>query len=172
MNLQPHLEDDLIIIRPLHEEDFEALYAVASDPLIWEQHTARNRYEREEFTNLFEESLQSQGALVVLNKESRNIIGSSRYVISPNDSTAVEIGWSFLARQYWGGKYNGAKKKLMIDHAFRSGMKMVLFHIAKSNIRSQRAVEKIGGHRMEGPEYKFLFKNPVSNFTYGIRDTD
>lgn len=171
MNIQPFLEDDLILIRPLKEEDFEALYAVASDPLIWEQHPSYDRYQRVVYTKLFEESLQSKGAMVVVDKRSGQIIGSSRYVISPNDNTAVEIGWSFLARKYWGGQYNGAKKKLMIDHAFQSGMKRVLFYIAKENIRSQKAVEKIGGQRLEGAAYAHLSKNPDVNFTYGIENS-
>ena len=172
MNLQPHLEDDLIIIRPLQEDDFRALYAVASDPLIWEQHTAHDRHELNVFTQLFEESIKSGGALIVVDRRSGNIIGSSRYARSPSDSSAIEIGWSFLDRVYWGGKYNGAKKKLMIDHAFHSGMKIVLFHIAKVNIRSQRAVEKIGGHRIEGLKYQNLYKNPEMNFTYVIKRQD
>ena len=173
MNLQPHLEDDLIHIRPLQYDDFEALFAVASDPLIWEQHTCYDRYKPEVFTKLFQESMESRGALIVLDKQSGEMIGSSRYASAPNDSNAVEIGWSFLARKYWGGKYNGAVKKLMIDHAFsHDHMHKILFHIAKVNIRSQKAVEKIGGHRIKGPEYKNLFKNPAENFTYMIKRLD
>jgi len=41
--LQPHLVGDLLEVRPLRPEDWESLFAVASDPLIWEQHPARDR---------------------------------------------------------------------------------------------------------------------------------
>ena len=50
MNLQPTLQNDLIILRPLRENDFEALYEVAKDPLIWEQHPSRERYKREVYS--------------------------------------------------------------------------------------------------------------------------
>ena len=56
----------------------------------------------------------------------------------------IEIGWSFLARPYWGGRYNGEMKRLMLDHAYKF-VNRVLFIIGPENIRSRRAVEKIGG---------------------------
>jgi RimJ/RimL family protein N-acetyltransferase len=56
----------------------------------------------------------------------------------------VEVGWTFLARDRWGGAWNGEMKRLMLDHAFRFA-DSVLFLIGPDNIRSQRAVGKIGG---------------------------
>jgi len=58
----------------------------------------------------------------------------------------VEIGWTFLGRAYWGGRYNGEMKRLMLDHAFRS-VNRVIFVIGPDNRRSQRAVEKLGAVR-------------------------
>jgi len=106
MNLQPTLENDLIILRPLIEDDFEALYVVAKDPLIWEQHPCWDRYKREVFSEFFKESIRSKGALIIIDKSSNSIIGSTRFKPVNNVENAIEIGWSFLSRYYWGGKYN------------------------------------------------------------------
>ncbi len=144
MNLQPVLQDDYLLLRPLQQSDFEALYAAASDPLIWEQHPSQ-RHLPEVFERFFQDSLASEGALVAIRKEDGSIIGSSRYKLLPNAETAVEIGWSFLQRIYWGGETNGRMKKLMIEHARAEGMKTIVFRIGIHNIRSQKAVEKIGG---------------------------
>ncbi len=143
-HLQPTLEDELIILRPLEENDFEALYAVASDPLIWEQHPARDRWQRDVFEVFFRGAMDSGGAFAVVNKKSGKIIGSSRYVKVIENVNAIEIGWTFLAREYWGGVYNLSMKRLMIDHAFRF-VDNILFFIGENNLRSRKAVEKLGG---------------------------
>jgi N-acetyltransferase len=142
--LQPHLVGDLIEVRPLTPEDWEGLFAVASDPLIWEQHPASDRYKEEVFTEFFREALESRGALVVIDRKTQNIIGSSRYFGYQPRKREVEIGWTFLARSHWGGKYNGELKRLMLDHAFKF-VERVVFLIGPTNVRSQKAVEKIGG---------------------------
>jgi N-acetyltransferase len=118
-DLQPTLRGELIDLRPLRADDFDDLYAVASDPLIWEQHPARDRYKREVFSELFRESLASGGALVAVDRATGKIIGSSRYHAYSAETGEVEIGWSFLGRLYWGGNYNGEMKRLMLRHAFQ-----------------------------------------------------
>ena len=143
---QPHLLGDLLELRPLRADDFETLYRVAADPLIWEQHPERDRYREKVFRTFFEEALSSGGALVALERAGGRVIGSSRYHGHDPERGVVEIGWSFLARACWGGRYNGEMKRLMLDHAFRS-VKRVIFIIGPDNRRSQRAVEKIGGVR-------------------------
>src|SRR2546430_7270193 len=146
--LQPHLVGDLLEVRPLRPEDWESLFAVASDPLIWEQHPAHDRYKEEVFKEFFREALQSGGAFVVIDRKTRKIIGSSRYFGFEPTRSEIEIGWTFLARSHWGGKYNGELKRLMLDHAFKF-VENVVFLIGPTNIRSQKAVEKIGGVLIE-----------------------
>ena len=143
---QPVLVGELLELRPLCADDFEALFRVAGDPLIWAQHPDRNRYQEATFRVFFEEALTSGGALVALDRANGHIIGSSRYHGYDAERSVIEIGWSFLARAYWGGRHNGEMKRLMLEHAFRS-VKRVVFIIGPDNRRSQRAVEKIGGVR-------------------------
>ena len=144
MDLQPVLEGSLIRLRPLREEDFPDLFAVASDRLIWEQHPNWDRYKEDVFRDFFRVAMESGGALVAIDRNDGLIIGSSRYFGYDQKLSEVEIGWTFLARRYWGGVYNGEMKQLMLEHAFRH-VRRVIFIIGPTNIRSQRAVEKIGG---------------------------
>ena len=146
LDRQPTLTGELLELLPLRAQDFDALFDVASDPLIWEQHPERNRYEEPTFRAFFAEALHSGGALVARERATGKIIGSSRYHGYDEEGSVVEIGWSFLARAYWGGRYNGEMKRLMLEHAFRS-VNRVIFVIGPANLRSQRAVEKIGGVR-------------------------
>jgi len=144
-DLQPTLIGNLLELRPLRADDFEALYAAASDPLIWEQHPER-RYEREVFERFFAGAMESGGALGVVERKTGKLIGTSRYAkLVPGEQ--VEIGWTFLERAYWGGEYNGEMKRLMIEHALRF-VERVVFTVAEKNLRSQKAVEKIGGIRV------------------------
>jgi RimJ/RimL family protein N-acetyltransferase len=151
-DLQPVLKGELLELRPLRPEDFADLFAVAADPLLWEQHPARDRYQEEQFRTFFREALESGGALLATDKGDGRVIGSSRFHGYDADKGEVEIGWTFLARSHWGGRYNGEMKRLMLRHAFRF-VDRVVFRVGAHNRRSQRAVEKIGGVRVgSGPD--------------------
>jgi RimJ/RimL family protein N-acetyltransferase len=147
-DLQPCLKGDLVELRPLKAEDFDDLYAVASDPLIWEQHPSKDRYQADAFAAFFREALESRGALIAIDRKDGCVIGSSRFHGYDEGKSEIEIGWTFLARSHWGGTYNREMKRLMLRHAFRF-VNSVIFLIGPHNIRSQRAVEKIGGVRAE-----------------------
>jgi RimJ/RimL family protein N-acetyltransferase len=143
-DFQPTLKGDLLELRPLRPEDFAELYAVASDPLIWEQHPSNDRYKEEVFQVFFREALESGGALIAIDSKDGRVIGSSRFHGYNNEKSEIEIGWTFLARSHWGGVYNGEMKRLMLQHAFRF-VDRVIFLVGPQNFRSQRALEKIGG---------------------------
>lgn len=141
-DLQPHLAGDLLELRPMQPSDWGELFAVAADPLIWEVHPAHDRYKEERFKEYFQEGLESGGALVALDRETGKIIGSSRYFWF--EQSEMEIGWTFLGRAYWGGVYNGEMKRLMLEHAF-GFVDHVIFLVGIDNIRSIKAMQKIGG---------------------------
>lgn len=145
-DLQPTLHGELLELRPLAAADFDALYAVASDPLIWEQHPCHDRWQPDVFREFFRVALETGGALVVIDRREDRIIGSSRYHGYNEAASEIEIGWTFLARSYWGGTYNREMKDLMLRHAFRF-VDNVVFLVGPTNYRSQRAMEKIGGVR-------------------------
>ncbi len=143
VDLQPTLTGALVVLRPLRPDDWDALFAVASDPLIWEQHPERERYREEVFREFFRVALETQSALVAVDAADGRIIGSSRYYGYDAAAREVEIGWTFLARSHWGGRYNGEMKALMLAHAFQF-VDRVIFRIGPENLRSQRAVQQIG----------------------------
>jgi N-acetyltransferase len=140
---QPVLKGTLLELRPLRADDYEALYAAASDPLIWEQHPQRDRHEPEVFRAYFVEQLGSGGALIVLDAETGEVLGVSRYHGYDAERSEAEIGWTFLVRRCWGGVYNRELKGLMLAHAFRF-VDNVVFVIGPENLRSRRSVEKLG----------------------------
>ena len=146
-DLQPTLQGQLLELRPLRADDYAALFAVASDPLIWEQHPAKERATEEGFREFFRNALESGGALVAIDRLDGKVIGTSRFHGHDPAAGEVEIGWTFLARSHWGGAYNGEMKELMLRHAFRF-VDRVVFLVAPENFRSQKAVEKIGGVRV------------------------
>jgi RimJ/RimL family protein N-acetyltransferase len=146
-DLQPTLKGELLELRPLRPEDFHDLYAVASDPLIWEQHPIQDRYKEEIFEGFFREALESGGAFIVLDARDGQVIGSSRFHGYDKERSEIEIGWTFLARSHWGGIYNGEMKQIMLRHAFRF-VDSVIFLVGPQNLRSQRALEKIGAVRV------------------------
>ncbi len=145
-DLQPTLKGELLELRPLRPEDFDALYAVASDPLIWEQHPASDRYEEAVFREYFRGALDSGGAFLVVDAATGRVIGSTRFHGYHEAKSEIEIGWTFLARSHWGGTYNREMKTLLLDHAFRY-VSSVVFLVGPKNLRSQKAMEKIGGVR-------------------------
>jgi N-acetyltransferase len=145
-DLQPTLVGPLVTLRPLSQGDYDRLFAVASDPLIWEQHPDKTRSQPAGFKVFFQQALDSGGALLVTETGSGQVIGSSRFHGYDAAADEVEIGWTFLARSHWGGRYNGEMKRLMLEHAFRY-VGRVIFLIDPANHRSQRAIHKLGAVR-------------------------
>lgn len=134
---QPVLEGEHVLLRPLAPGDWDALFAVASDPLIWEQHPAHDRWQERVFRAFFDDALANRGALVAVDRASGAVIGSSRYQgLEEADGGSVEIGWTFLARRCWGGTYNHEMKRLMLAHALAS-VAECRFLVGESNTRSR-----------------------------------
>jgi RimJ/RimL family protein N-acetyltransferase len=165
--LQPVLESNLIRLQPLQETDFEALYTVASDPLIWEQHPNKNRYQRDVFKTYFEGAMESKGALLVLEKGTGEIVGCSRFYDFTPESKSILIGYTFIARKFWGRSYNRSMKELMMNHAFQF-VDTILFHIGANNIRSQKAIERIGATKQRELAVAYHGEPEKLNFEYVI----
>jgi RimJ/RimL family protein N-acetyltransferase len=144
LDLQPTLAGERVRLRPLRTDDFDALYAVASDPEIWAQHPDRRRYERSHFEQTyFNGAMASGGALVVLERQSNRVIGATRYYDLNAVGRELAIGYTFIETRQWGTGVNAEMKRLMLDHAF-PWAKVVWFHVGSKNRRSCRALEKIG----------------------------
>ena len=152
-NLQPTLRGERLLLRPIADTDWADLFAAAADPKIWEQHPDADRYTEPVFRRFFEDALASGSAFVIVDRQTGKLIGSSRYHGHDADLREIEIGWTFLSRDYWGGSYNHELKTLMVDHAL-TVVDTVVFWVDESNQRSRRAMEKIGGKLRDGVYFK------------------
>ncbi|HEX8640977.1 MAG TPA: GNAT family N-acetyltransferase [Allosphingosinicella sp.] len=171
LDLQPTLVGPRLLLRPLAPADRDALYAVAADPLLWAQHPAHDRHERPVFDRHFDEGLASGGALVALDRATGAVVGSSRYGFEFALPGEVEIGWTFLSRAYWGGPANREMKRLMLRHAF-TGVDTVMFRVGEHNVRSRRAMEKIGGRLTDRTQSATVGGREVVHVVYTIGRAD
>lgn len=168
LDRQPVLEGETLRLRPLREDDWAALFAVASDPLIWEQHPAHDRWREDVFRAFFDDALANRGALVVIDKADGSVIGSSRYQgLETDDGGSVEIGWTFLARSHWGGNANREMKRLMIAHAL-AHVSECRFAVGETNWRSRKAMEKIGGRLTSRTDERGMAGVPSRHVVYVI----
>ena len=169
--LQPHLKGELLELRPLDTDDWNELFAVASDSLIWEQHPEPDRYTESVFRTYFQGALESGGAFVIIERETQQIIGSTRFYGYDPEKSEIEIGWTFLARKYWGGRYNAEMKRLLLNHAFKF-VRNVVFFVGEDNVRSQKAMEKVGAIKVGTTIREYGNHPPAPNVKYVIRKED
>jgi RimJ/RimL family protein N-acetyltransferase len=165
--LQPSIDNQWIKLEPLEPGDFEALYSVASDPLIWEQHPNKNRYQREVFATYFQGAIESGGAFRVIDNTTGTLIGSSRYYDLDEAKRLVAVGYTFISRDHWGGGWNRALKTLMLEHAFQF-VDRVIFHVGVDNLRSRRAMEKLGAVHIGEAAMSYYGERSQQNVIYEI----
>jgi RimJ/RimL family protein N-acetyltransferase len=168
MDRQPVLIGERLELRPLRNSDWDALFAVASDPAIWAHHLMHNRWQEPVFRAFFADALVQNGALLVIDKASGTVIGSSRFQgHNPAHGGVVEIGWTFLARSCWGTGLNAEMKRLMLAHALRF-VERVEFRVGEANVVSRRAMEKIGGQLLPKTERVQTPNGAVVHVVYEI----
>lgn len=166
-NIQPVLENDKVILYPLEETDFETLYAVASDPKIWEQHPNKDRWKKDVFRVFFDGAMQSKGAFKIVEKATGKIAGSTRFYDYPEQENSIMIGYTFYATEYWGKGINLSVKAIMLEYAFRF-VEQVYFHIGSNNVRSQIAIGRLGAEKVDEQEVAYYGEPSRLNFVYRI----
>lgn len=167
-SLQPLLSNDQICLVPLSENDFERLYAVASDPEVWAMHPNKERYKREVFQNFFTGALESGGAFLVCDQITGEVLGSTRFYDYDEKQKSILIGYTFYGTKSWGKRINARAKKLMLDYIFQFVDK-VIFHVGKDNIRSVRAMQKLGAVSLGLEEVAYFGEAPKMNVIFEIR---
>jgi RimJ/RimL family protein N-acetyltransferase len=168
MGIQPsYLVNDIVELVPLKQSDFEELYAVASDPLIWEQHPNPDRYKKEVFEVYFKGAIASGGAFLIKDPSTNDILGCTRFYDYNAEDRSILIGYTFFARSCWGRGINHAVKHLMLDYAFQFVDK-VIFHVGANNIRSQKAMEKLGAVNLGLEEVAYYGEATRTNIVYAI----
>lgn len=165
---QPTLENENYKLIPLKETDFERIFTVASDPKIWEQHPNPDRYKRDVFENFFKGAIESKGAFLVLNKNSNEVLGCTRFYDYDAQNRSILIGYTFYGTNSWGKNVNAEIKKQMLDYIFQYVDK-VIFHVGKDNIRSLKAMNKLGAENIGEEEVTYFGEKPKTNIVYEIR---
>lgn len=165
INIQPTLENENVILHPLQDKDFDDLYAVASDPKIWEQHPNKDRCKIEVFKVFFDGAMQSKGAFKIVNKASGHVMGSTRFYDHNLEENSISIGYTFYGREYWGKGFNHSVKSLMLDYIFQFVSK-VHFHIGAENIRSQIAIGRLGTTKIDEQEIAYFGEQAKLNYIY------
>ena len=167
-DLQPTtLANNSVVLSPLKANDFEPLFAVASDELIWEQHPNKLRYQKEVFKNFFDGAIISEGAFLIQDANTHDIIGSTRFYDFDESENSVLIGYTFMGRKFWGSGINAMVKKLLLQYAFQF-VDMVYFHVGATNIRSQKAMEKLGAIKIAEQEVTYFGEDSKLNYIYKI----
>lgn len=173
LDRQPLLEGERYLLRPLAQDDWSALYAVASDPVVWEQHPMQDRWRDDVFRAFFDDALVKGGALAIIDRQTGEIIGSSRFQAlksaedDPEEQSSVEIGWTFLSPRYWGKGANREIKRLMIGHALQA-VERVDFRVGESNWRSRTALENIGARQTRRTDLSKYQRKRVLHLVYAI----
>lgn len=167
MNVQATLENENVKLVPLNPNDFEELFSVASDPKIWEQHPNKDRYQREVFEKFFQGAIESKGAFKIMDKSSNEVAGSTRFYDYNPKENSIFIGYTFYATKFWGSKLNPQVKKLMLDYIFQFVDK-VNFHVGKDNIRSQKAMEKLGAKKVDEVNVAYFGEPEKINVVFEI----
>ena len=170
-SIQPNLENENYKLIPLKKNHFERLFEVASDPKVWEQHPNKDRYKREVFENFFKGALESKGAFLIIDKQSNEVLGSTRFYDFNEEKNSILIGYTFYGTKSWGKNINPQVKKLMLDYIFQF-VETAIFHVGKNNIRSQKAMEKLGAKKISEEEIAYYGELPKINVIYEIRNSD
>lgn len=168
-DLQPtNLSNNTVLLTPLKPNDFESLFTVASDELIWEQHPNKLRYQKEVFKNFFDGAIESKGAFLIKDANTQEIIGSTRFYDFDENDNSVLIGYTFMGRKFWGSCINAMVKKNLLNYAFQFVDK-VYFHVGATNFRSQKAMEKLGAIKIDEQEVAYFGEDSKLNYIYQIK---
>lgn len=170
-SIQEILENEDYKLVPLQPDDFEELYTVASEPRVWEQHPNKNRYKKDVFQNFFEGALESKGAYKIVDKKDNAVLGSSRFYGFDPEDNSISIGYTFYGTNSWGKGINPQIKKLMMDYIFQFVDK-VHFHVGKVNVRSQKAMEKLGAEKIDEVLMAYYGEEDAVNIIYEIRNNN
>ena len=169
--IQPTLENENLRLVPITESDFENLYEVASDPEVWSMHPNKERYKREVFQNFFNGAIDSRGAFLVIDKNSEEVLGSTRFYDYDENDDSILIGYTFYGTKSWGKNINASIKKMMLDYIFQFVNK-VIFHVGKDNIRSVKAMNKLGAANLGELEVAYFGEDSKMNVVFEIKKED
>ncbi|WP_323843179.1 isoleucine--tRNA ligase, N-acetyltransferase domain-containing [Moraxella sp. Pampa] len=168
------IDSNNFLLRTLNKDDKDALFEKAKDPVIWEL-MPEKRNEPEIFNPYFDKAIKEK-AFAIIDKKTGQIVGTTRFYDDKVSDDSIAIGYSFIAKDYWGTCANNEIKQAMLDYAFKQRNK-VYFHIIKENERSKKSVEKLGAvyqsvNADERLAYLLENQTPINRTAYFIIATN
>lgn len=149
-DLSPTLENEYLLLSPLTLENYESLISVASQEKLV-QYSPSDIYTPETLRKyvsiaLAQKEMQTSIPFIVFDKKKQHYAGSSRFMNINRKNKVLEIGSTWIGKEFQGSGLNTQMKHLMVHHAFDvMGFEKIEFRIDERNIRSRKAVEKLGG---------------------------
>jgi RimJ/RimL family protein N-acetyltransferase len=156
------LENEHVSLRPVRPEDRSSLRAIALDPDIWRYFVVRIETAAD-FDAFFDDGIADQAAgrrvvYHITDKRSGGAAGSMSFGNIAEKDGRLEIGWSWLGRDFRGMGINRWAKFLMLRQAFEQmGAERVEFKTDRLNVQARHALCNIGA-REEGTLRSF---NPM-----------
>ncbi len=154
------LQGEQVSLIPLQLAHFETLIALSKDQRIW-QHYAMDGSKTETLqaalaAGLSEREQGRQYPFVIMRNADKQVIGSTRYLELQPEHKKLEIGWTWMPPDYWGTTVNLECKLLLLSHCFEAlHAERVQLKTDENNIRSRKAIEKIGG------QFEGIFRNDM-----------
>ncbi len=143
------LENKVVKLKPLELSDLPEILETGSYPEIW-SHMSTTIEKKEDVNNFVENALRAKDEktefpFVIVDKQSGDIIGSTRFMDIDDKHQRLEIGYTWLTPAYWRTAINTNCKYLLLQHCFEHlHLQRVQIKTDHDNIRSQKAIERIG----------------------------
>lgn len=144
------LEGELVRVEPLRAEHEPALWEAGNDPEVWRWLWINAASSPERFHEWVEQALTDsaagkQASFATIDRASGRAIGHTSYMTLRPEHRGLEIGGTWLGREWWRSGANVETKLLLLGHAFETlDCMRVEFKTESTNERSRKALAGIG----------------------------
>jgi RimJ/RimL family protein N-acetyltransferase len=171
MNFNPTLENRRVLLRPMQSTDVALLAPLAlSQPELYRLMTSYI-HSPEDLCRFVQQGVMDRDAgisipFIVFDKQSDQVAGSTRFGHIEDQHKRLEIGWTWIGKEFQGTGLNKAMKYLMLEYAFEvMGMNRVEIRTNELNLRSRKAIESIGG------SFEGILRHHMINDDGSLRNT-
>lgn len=142
------LENESILLRPLSINDIDKIESISYNTELGEFGArVKNRSDLMDYFDfcLISKKEKEIYPLLITSKENDNPIGITMFGNISFPSKRLEIGWTWIGYKFQGTGINAVCKGLLLDYCFDVlKLRRVEFKIDINNLKSQKAIEKIG----------------------------
>src|SRR5690606_20062878 len=139
---------DFLVLRPLKESDINLIETISFSQELGE--IGARVKNKSDLLKYFEYCLSAKSnnelyPFIILKKDDKKPVGITMFGNIDFHNKRLEIGWTWIAEKFQGTGVNGICKRLLLDYCFNQlELRRVEFKIDIKNIKSQKAIEKLG----------------------------